>query len=48
VAHIAVLDTAVAADASVLVTVDKDLLALGEFREIAIIKPGEFWRRTIG
>lgn len=45
---IPVLGTAVAADASVLVTVDKDLLALSEFRGIAIIKPGEFWRRTTG
>ena len=43
---IPVLGTIVAASASVLVTVDKDLLALGEFRGIAIIKPGEFWRRT--
>ena len=43
-----VLGTAVAAGASVLVTVDKDLLALGEFQGIAIIKPGEFWRQTIG
>jgi putative PIN family toxin of toxin-antitoxin system len=41
-----VLGTAVAAGASVLVTVDKDLLALGEFRGIAIIKPGEFWQKT--
>ena len=45
---IPVLGTIVAASASVLVTVDKDLLALGEFRGIAIIKPGEFWRRTTG
>ena len=45
---IPVLGTAVAAGASVLVTVDKDLLALGEFQSIAIIKPGEFWRRTTG
>lgn len=44
--HIPVLGTAVAARASVLVTVDKDLLALGEFQGIAIIKPGEFWRQT--
>ena len=43
---IPVLGTAVAAGASVLVTVDKDLLALGEFRGIAIIKPGEFWQKT--
>lgn len=45
---IPVLGTAVTAGASVLVTVDKDLLALGEFGEILIIKPGEFWRRTAG
>jgi uncharacterized protein len=43
-----VLGTAVAAGASVLVTVDKDLLALGEFQGIAIIKPGEFWQKTTG
>lgn len=41
---IPVLGTAVAANASVLVTVDKDLLALNEFRGIAIIKPGGFWK----
>jgi putative PIN family toxin of toxin-antitoxin system len=41
-----VLGTAVAAGASVLVTVDKGLLALGEFQGIAIIKPGEFWQKT--
>jgi putative PIN family toxin of toxin-antitoxin system len=41
-----VLGTAVAAGASVSVTVDKDLLALGEFQGIAIIKPGEFWQKT--
>jgi putative PIN family toxin of toxin-antitoxin system len=43
-----VLGTAVAGGASILVTVDKDLLALGEFQGIAIIKPGEFWQRTTG
>ena len=43
-----VLGTAVAAGASILVTVDKDLLALGEFQGIAVIKPGEFWQRTSG
>ena len=43
-----VLGTAVAAGASILVTVDKDLLALGEFQGIAVIRPGEFWRRTTG
>jgi predicted nucleic acid-binding protein len=45
---IPVLGTALAGSASVLVTVDKDLLALGEFQGIAIIKPGEFWRQTTG
>jgi uncharacterized protein len=45
---IPVLGTAVAAGASVLITVDKDLLSLGEFQGIAIIKPGEFWRQTTG
>jgi putative PIN family toxin of toxin-antitoxin system len=41
-----VLGTAVAAGASVLVTVDKDLVALGEFQGITIIKPGDFWQKT--
>jgi len=45
---IPVLGTAVAGSALVLVTVDKDLLALDAFQGIAIIKPGEFWRRTTG
>lgn len=45
---IPVLGTAVAAGASILVTVDKDLLALGEFQGIVIIRPGEFWQRTTG
>jgi predicted nucleic acid-binding protein len=37
-----------AGGASVLVTLDKDLLALGVFQGIAIIKPDEFWRQTTG
>ena len=41
-----VLGTAVAAGASLLVSVDKDLLSLSEFQGIAIVKPGEFWKRT--
>jgi putative PIN family toxin of toxin-antitoxin system len=45
---IPVLGTALAGGASVLVTVDKDLLALGEFQGIATIKSGEFWRQTTG
>jgi uncharacterized protein len=40
-----VLGTAVAGKADMLITVDKDLLALGEFQGIPIVKPGEFWRR---
>ena len=41
-----VLGTAVAGETEVLVTVDMDLLALGSYKGIAIIKPGEFWRRA--
>ena len=41
-----VLGTSVAAGASVLVTADKDLLALGKFQGITIIKPGDFWKKT--
>jgi putative PIN family toxin of toxin-antitoxin system len=40
-----ILGTAIAAEASLLITVDKDLLAIGEFEGISIVKPGEFWRR---
>ena len=47
-ADIPILGTAVAGGASILVTVDKDLLAVREFQGIAIIKPGEFWRKTTG
>jgi uncharacterized protein len=45
---IPILGTAVAAQASLLITVDKDLLALGEYAGISIVKPGEFWRRVSG
>ena len=41
-----VLGTAVAGVADLLITVDKDLLTLGTFQGIGIIKPGEFWQRT--
>jgi uncharacterized protein len=41
-----VLGTATAAQAGLLITVDRDLLILAEFRGIPIIKPGEFWKRT--
>jgi predicted nucleic acid-binding protein len=37
---------AVAAKADLLISVDKDLLTLGSFQGIDIVKPGEFWKRT--
>lgn len=43
-----VLGTAVAGGSVFLVTVDKDLLAVGAYRGVSIIKPGEFWRRARG
>jgi putative PIN family toxin of toxin-antitoxin system len=41
-----VLGTAIAGGADLLVTGDKDLLVLREFRGVLIIKPGDFWRAT--
>ena len=41
-----VLGTAAAAHADLLISVDEDLLALGCFQGIHIVKPGEFWKRT--
>lgn len=41
-----ILGTAIAGLADVLITVDKDLLALGAHGGIPIIKPGEFWKRA--
>lgn len=41
-----ILGTAVGGQAALLVTVDKDLLAVGEYAGIPIVKPGEFWRRS--
>jgi putative PIN family toxin of toxin-antitoxin system len=41
-----ILGTAVAARADLLITVDKDLLALGAHGGIPIIKPGGFWKRA--
>ncbi|MBV8405139.1 MAG: putative toxin-antitoxin system toxin component, PIN family [Gammaproteobacteria bacterium] len=46
--NLPVLGTAVAASADLLVSVDKDLLSLNEFMGIAIIRPGDFWKRTTG
>ena len=42
-----ILGTAVGGAAALLVTVDKDLLSLGQFRGIPIIKPGGFWKCSI-
>jgi predicted nucleic acid-binding protein len=39
------LGTAIAGKVEVLITVDKDLLDLGSFAGIPIIRPGEFWKR---
>ncbi len=44
-AMLPILGTAKAAHADLLVTVDKDLLAFGQFGKSAVIRPGEFWRR---
>lgn len=41
-----VLGTATAGRCDLLVTVDQDLLVIGTFRKVAIVKPGEFWRRV--
>ncbi len=43
---LAILGTATAGQADLLVTVDKDLVSIGNYKGIAIIKPGEFWHRT--
>jgi uncharacterized protein len=43
-----VLGTALGARASLLVSVDKDLLSLGAIDGIRIVKPGDFWRVTTG
>ncbi len=45
-ADLPILGAAVGGSADLLVTVDKDLLALGTYQGIPILKPGEFWRRT--
>jgi putative PIN family toxin of toxin-antitoxin system len=42
-----VLGTAVAGECALLVSVDRDLLDMRTVREIPIIRPGDYWRRTI-
>jgi len=41
-----VLGTAAAGECALLISIDRDLLALGKIQAIPIIRPGEFWRRT--
>jgi predicted nucleic acid-binding protein len=39
------LGTAVAGQCALLVGVDRDLLDMKRIDDVAIIRPGEFWRR---
>ena len=41
-----VLGTAVAGACALLISVDRDLLAMKKIQAIPIIRPGEYWRRT--
>ena len=41
-----VLGTAVAGECGLLISVDRDLLDLRAVRDISIIRPGDYWRRT--
>jgi len=43
---IPIIGTALAAKAKLLITVDKDLLTIGEYMGTAIVKPGAFWRQA--
>jgi putative PIN family toxin of toxin-antitoxin system len=43
---IPVLGTAIAGECALLITVDRDLLDMNAIREIPIVRPGEYWRRT--
>lgn len=45
-ADLAILGTAIAGRCDLLISVDKDLLEIGVYREVVIVKPGEFWRRV--
>ena len=42
-----VLGTATAGNAELLVTADKDLLVIGEFRSTRVIRPAAFWASTM-
>ena len=41
-----VLGTAVAGECALLISVDRDLLDMKTIREIPIIRPGKYWRRS--
>jgi putative PIN family toxin of toxin-antitoxin system len=41
-----VLGTAVAGECALLISVDRDLLDMKTIREISIIRPSEYWRRS--
>lgn len=41
-----VLGTAVAGECALLISVDRDLLDMRTVRDIPIIRPGDYWRRT--
>ncbi|MHB1309486.1 MAG: putative toxin-antitoxin system toxin component, PIN family [Limisphaerales bacterium] len=43
-----ILGTAAGGQADLWVSVDKDLLTLGEYQGIPVVKPGDFWRRQVG
>jgi len=45
-ADMPVLGTAVAGKCALLISVDRDLLDLQTVKDIPIVRPGEFWRRT--
>jgi putative PIN family toxin of toxin-antitoxin system len=45
-ADISILDTAVAGECALLISVDLDLLDMQRINKIPIIRPGEYWRRT--
>ena len=44
---LAVLGTAVAGDAALLVTVDNDLLDVSQYADVQIIRPGEYFSRAL-
>jgi putative PIN family toxin of toxin-antitoxin system len=41
-----ILGTAVAGECSLLISVDRDLLEMKQFRGIPLVRPGDYWRRT--